>query len=92
MTQKKSRIPKFKNRQQLAQFWDTHDVTDYMDQLKPVRLKFDLGKPKEETVMFRLDTEVKYYLTRLARNKGLSTSSLLRMWIMEKFNQIQHAV
>ncbi len=91
MTQKKSRIPKFKNRQQLAEFWDTHDVADYVDQLKPAHLTFDLGKPKEETVMFRLDTGVKTYLTRLARNKGLSTSSLLRMWIMEKFNQIHHA-
>ncbi len=91
MTQRKSRIPTFKNRQELAQFWDMHDVADYVDELTPVDLTFDLGKPKEETVMFRLDTGVKQYLTRLARNKGLSTSSLLRMWIMEKFNQISHA-
>lgn len=91
MTQQKSKIPTFKNRQELAQFWDTHDVADYVDELTPVNLTFDLGKPKEETVMFRLDTGVKQYLTHLARNKGLSTSSLLRMWIMEKFNQINHA-
>lgn len=90
MTQQKSRIPTFKNRQELARFWDTHDVADFVDELKPVNLTFDLEQPKEETVMFRLDAGVKQYLTHLARNKGLSTSSLLRMWIMEKFNQINH--
>lgn len=91
MTQNKNKIPQFKNRQEMAEFWDTHSVTDYLDELKPVELKFDLGKPKEETVMFRLDKGVKQYLAQVARNKGLNMSSLLRMWVMEKFNQI-HSV
>lgn len=92
MTQQKSRIPTFKNRQELATFWDTHDVVDFVDELKPVDLQFDLGKPKEETVMFRLDKGVKQYLASVARKKGLSTSSLLRMWIMERFHQIHQTV
>ncbi len=91
MTKQKSKIPIFKNRQELAAFWDTHDVADFKDELKPVDIHFDLGKPKEETVMFRLDRGVKQYLAQLARKKGLSTSSLLRMWIMEKFHQLQQA-
>jgi hypothetical protein len=90
MTQKKNRIPKFKSRQEMAQWWDTHNVADYLDELKPVDIKFDLEKPKEEVVMFRLDKGVKQYLAQLARSKGLNTSSLLRMWIMERFNQINH--
>lgn len=88
MTQQKNKIPKFRNRKELANFWDTHEASDYLDDLTPVDLTFDLARPKEETVMFRLDGRVKQYLASLARNKGLSTSSLLRMWVMEKFNQV----
>lgn len=90
MTQKKTRIPQFKNRQEIADWWDAHSVANHLTELKQVDLKFDLEKPKEETVMFRLDKGVKQYLAQFARTKGLNTSSLLRMWIMEKFNQIHH--
>ncbi len=91
MTLKKSKIPHFKNRREMAEWWDTHDVADHLDQLKPVNVKFSLGKPKEETIMFRLNKDVKQYFMQVARNKGLTISSLLRMWMMEKFNQIQKA-
>lgn len=82
----KKLIPDFKNRADMAAWFDAHDMTDYA--FKSVNVKFELGKSKEETVMFRLDTKVKENLTQLARSKGLNTSSLLRMWVMEKFNQI----
>jgi CopG antitoxin of type II toxin-antitoxin system len=89
VTQHKKPIPDFNSRKKMAEWFDSHDMTDY--DFKPVDLKFDLEKPKEETVMFRLDKGIKQYLAQLARTKGLNTSSLLRMWIMEKFNQIHRA-
>ncbi len=85
----KKPVPDFKSRKEMAEWFDAHDMTDY--NLKPVNVKFYLGKPKEETVMFRLDTGVKQYLAQLARHKGLNTSSLLRMWVMEKFHELQQA-
>lgn len=88
--QYKKPIPDFKSRREMAEWFDSHDMTDY--NFKPVDLKFDLEKPKKETVMFRLDKGVKQYLTQLARSKGLNTSSLLRMWVMEKFNQIHNSL
>lgn len=91
MTLKKNKIPQFKNRKDLAAWWDTHDVADHLDMVRPVSIKFNLGKPKEETVMFRLNKDVKQYFTQVARDKGLTISSLLRMWMMEKFNQIHKA-
>ena len=86
--QHKKPIPDFKNREEMAKWFDRHEMTDY--DFKPVNVKFQLGNSKEETVMFRLDKGVKQYLAQLARSKGLNTSSLLRMWVMEKFNQIHH--
>jgi hypothetical protein len=34
----KSRIPEFKSREEEAAFWDTHDFTDYLDEMKPVKV------------------------------------------------------
>ncbi len=50
-------------------------------------VKFDLEKPQEETVVFRLHTGVKQYLEGVAKRKGLNLSSLLRMWVIEKVQQ-----
>ena len=52
-TQHKKPLPDFKNRKEMAKWFDNHDMTDY--DFKPINIKFDLDKPKEETVMFRLD-------------------------------------
>ena len=87
--QNKKTIPDFKNRQEMAEWFDSHDMTEF--DFKPIKAKFELEKTKEETVMFRLDKGVKQYLVQLARSKGLNTSSLLRMWVMEKYNQIHHS-
>ena len=84
--QKKSKLPDFNlmTWEEEAQWWDTHDITDYLDELEPANVKFDLKKPKEETVVLRLHKGVKHSLVQLARTKGLNISSLLRMWVMEK--------
>ncbi len=80
----KSRIPIFKNRQELAKFWDTHEVSDYLDELEPVELTFNPAQPKQETIVVRLHTGIKNTLEKIAQQKGLTISSLARMWLMEK--------
>jgi len=83
--QHKKEIPDFKNRQEMAEWFDTHDTADYG--FKPVKVKFELDKPKEDIMIVRINKGVKEGLKRIAQEKGLNTSSLVRMWIMEKFNQ-----
>lgn len=34
----KSRIPAFASREEEAAFWDIHDITRYLDELKPVAM------------------------------------------------------
>ncbi|MHB8575587.1 MAG: CopG family antitoxin [Dehalococcoidia bacterium] len=33
-------IPEFASREEEARFWDTHDLADYWDEFKPVRVQF----------------------------------------------------
>lgn len=89
MKKKKDKIPNFKSREEEANFWDTHSFADYWDDWKEVdkKLIFNIVKPKEEAVMFRLEKDTKDQLKKLAKNKGVSTSSLLRLWVTQ---MLQH--
>ena len=37
---RKSRIPEFSNIEKEAEFWDTHDTTEFEDEFKPVQVRF----------------------------------------------------
>lgn len=80
----KSRIPDFKNLEEEARFWETHPVTDFVDETEDVDIVFELSKPREETLILRVQKDLKEKLARVARKRGLNVSSLSRIWLMEK--------
>ncbi len=77
-------IPKFESDREEAKFWDTHDIADLMESGRRVQLKF---VPKNDIVSIRFDRHSLRRVQRLAQTKGLPTTTLLRMWIMERLNQ-----
>src|SRR5438128_731099 len=81
---KKTKIPKFKNYEEEAKFWDTHDVTDFDDETENVSILFELAKPRDETLIVRIQKDFKDKLEEVARSKGLNMSTLARMWLIEK--------
>lgn len=55
---KKSKIPKFKNEEEEAKFWDTHSVTDFLDEFKPVKPHtITFAKPLKHLFVVRLDRQ-----------------------------------
>lgn len=87
MIKKKSRVPKFKSTREEAEFWDTHSFADYWDELEDVDLVFELDKPRDETIVLRVQGDIKERIERLARSKGLNLSTLARVWFMEKLQE-----
>ncbi len=85
---KKNKIPKFKNYVEEANFWDTHDVTDYLDEMKFTDVEFVPRQKKEETVTIRIESKLKNKMENVARNSGVNLSTLARMWLIEKLRQI----
>lgn len=84
MKKKKSKIPEFKNYEEEARFWDMHSFTEFEDELEDVEIIFDLDKPRDETLVVRLQKDIKVQMEKVARNKGLNVSTLARMWFIEK--------
>lgn len=91
MKEKKSKLPDFKKMtyKEEAHFWDTHSVTDFEDETEEVEIIFDLNKLKEETLVLRLQKNLKDKLTKVAKDKGINTSSLIRMWLTEKMHSLR---
>lgn len=89
MKKRVRRIPKFKTREEEAKFWDTHSLVDYWDKFEDANLVVELHKPKEETLVLRLQKGLKDKLERSAKSQGLNISALARMWLMEKLRSNQ---
>jgi predicted DNA binding CopG/RHH family protein len=81
MTRVKKTIPDFKNRQQEAKFFDTHDMADFQHEFKTVRAKF--AKSLSEGITIRFDKPTLEKLREVAQEKGLGPTTLARMWILE---------
>lgn len=86
MKKKKFKFPDFDKMtyKEEADWWDKHDFTEFWDELEDVDIIFDLKKPRDETVVIRMQKELKDRLSKFARSRGLNISTLLRMWAVEK--------
>ena len=84
---KKKRSPDFASIEEEAEFWDTHDTTEYEHEFEPVELTFE--RPLKHTWMLsiRLDKETFDELKAIAKPKGLGASTLARMWILEELER-----
>jgi hypothetical protein len=82
-TLKMSKVISTDSIEELARFWDTHDLTDFEDDMEEVQEPvFDEG-PK--TVMrIPLHPEEMVVLKRIAESKGVAQTDLVREWVSEK--------
>lgn len=80
---KAHKIPSTDSIQKLARFWDTHDLTDFADQLEEVvDPVFERSSGTAVTVHLR-PHEAKA-VTQVAKTKRVRESTLLRRWVLEK--------
>jgi len=88
MKKKINKLPDFTKMSldEIAHFWDTHNVTDYENETEDVDIVFELNKPRTESLVLRIQKDIKEKLERVARSKGLNVSTLARMWLMEKLS------
>ncbi len=82
-------IPRFASLEEMAEFWDTHDLSEYEHEFEPV--EFEIVKPLRATWMLsiRLDKETFDALREIAKPKGLGASTLARMWILEELERVR---
>lgn len=80
-TKELPKIPDFAGRKEMAKFWDTHDITDYLHEVEPAKVRF--AKNLSEGITIRLDTATLRKVRQKAHAKGIGPTTLIRMWIYE---------
>ena len=81
---KKQRDPiprNFKSIEELQEFWDTHSAADYDDLFKDVNFEVDLSG---QTNLVAVEPTLMHELVRRARAMGVSTETLVNLWLAER--------
>jgi len=71
----------------LANFWETHDLTDYEDQFQEVNYKV-ARKPTRQFVV-TLSDELTNTLRKATHREGVSMQTLVNLWVQERLQQYQ---
>jgi hypothetical protein len=84
---KTPRLPETDSIEELARFWDTHDLTDFEDQLEEVNEPV-FRRGSTASVNIRLAPAEIEAVERLARSTGSDLGGLLHDWVVEKLNEV----
>ena len=84
-TMRRQELPNTDSIEELAKFWDTHDLTDFEGDLG------EAGEPvfvreKGSSLSIDLQPTEARHLKRIARSKGVKETTMLRQWILERLH------
>ena len=67
--------------EEAAEFWDTHDTTDYLESFETVAVQTELKSRRFEV---EIDADLMPALSRQAHTRGVKVSSLVSEMLREK--------
>ena len=79
------KLPDTDSIRELAEFWDTHDVTHFADELEEVRERVFARQPAAGVTVALTAGELKA-LRDLAASRGVDEATLIRSWVQEKLH------
>lgn len=79
--EQKSSLSKSTTLAELAEFWDSHDATEFDDHTHPVEMRFELNQRRHYVA---IDPDLLASLRQRAQMRGLSTESLVNLWLQER--------
>ncbi len=71
--------------EEMAEFWDTHDVTAYEEYLTPVEATISV-QPNHEYVL-TLSSTLDSLLRKVQKAEGVPLNTLINLWVQEKLQQ-----
>jgi len=74
----------FESIEAAGDFWDTHDLSDYWDQTSEAQFEVNLER---RVILVPLEQNVAHQLASVARRQGLSTETLVNVWLNERLQQ-----
>ncbi|HYT50284.1 MAG TPA: CopG family antitoxin [Pyrinomonadaceae bacterium] len=85
----KRELPKFSSDEELAEWIETHDLSDYLDSLEVVTEEIKVQRTPREKQWVGLNLNPKYLdaIKRVAKTRGIPYKTLIQNWLIEKLGQ-----
>ena len=84
-SKKREPIPQhFQSVAEAAEFWDSHDLTDYWDLTREA--SFEVGIQRH-VFLTALEPGLAKKLTAYSHKQGISTETLINLWLTEKMEE-----
>ena len=83
----KNKIPDFKTIEEVREFWDTHSLADFTNEVE-VANDVQFTKRNNLLISLNLEKEDMKRLRILANKKGLGLNDLVTHWIKEQLRSI----
>lgn len=84
MAKKLKKIPKFKTEDQEAEFWNTHDSTEYFDWSKARNVIFPNLKPTSTSISLRMPNYVLARVKQRANSLNIPYQTLMKQYIAKE--------
>lgn len=84
MIENKSSLSQAKSDEEIARFWDTHDLSDFWD--KTGQAHFDVEIAAEVTY-YAVDKQLSDQLQNVALRRGVTADTLVNIWVLEKLRE-----
>ena len=81
-----SSISKARSYEEIAEFWDTHSVADYEDQIEEVEMTFD---PSARRTTVGVEPDLYRELCEIAKQRKISIQTLVNVWLSQRVENIK---
>lgn len=85
MAEKQS-LPVFSSYEEVSEFWDTHSLADFWDETEEV--EFQIAPDARRRYLVAIDPTILQRVQRLARGRGLSTESLVNLFLEQHLHEL----
>ncbi|MGQ9628309.1 MAG: CopG family antitoxin [Anaerolineae bacterium] len=75
----------FQTLEELQDFWDSHSLADYDELLHDVEFEVDI---RQRRYLVALEPELARKIAAQAQARGISTETLVNLWLSEKVQEI----
>ena len=80
-------VPRFASDQEAAEFWDTHDSTEYVDWSRAQRAVFPNLKLTTQTISLRMPAGLLAELRMIANSRDIPYQSLIKQILAERVRE-----
>lgn len=82
MKKKTKGVPKFSTVAEESAYWDSHSLTEHLDEFKAVKMK--LKGPVKHLLSIRIDLDLVRKIRRIADHRGVPYQTLMQQWLLER--------